>query len=342
MPVKKGKSNILMKKPTIKNNSVVSFLVGVIKGNMMSFRAAVFFIVLMIIFMIAKPDVFLSSRIYTAVFVSMPLIVFMTIPLVFVVASGQIDLSFPSVFGMGAWAFAASVAAGLSPVIGLIAALLTGAACGIANGLLITKVGLSPLITTLGMNFLLRGIIHVGRAGHGISVAQLAGTPFYNVLVGRLGKLPIQMIWAFLFTFIGWLLYSRHRFGGHIRCVGDNQDSSREMGIRVDRVKTLAYVYVGIGASIAGVFSTLILYTFYPTAGAGYLLPVLASVFIGGTPTWGGVGTILGGFIGALDICFIETGIITIGFTGFWTQVFFGFIIILSLIMHRGYKRAKY
>lgn len=329
-------------KLTIKNNSVVSFLAGVIKDNMMPFRAAVFFIAMMAIFMIAKPDVFLGFRIYTAVFVSLPLIVFMTIPLVFIISSGQIDLSFSSVFGMGAWAFAASVAAGLSPVIGLIAAVLTGVACGMANGLLITKVGLSPLITTLGMNFLLRGIIHVGRAGYGLSVVQLAGTPFYNVLVGRLGALPIQMIWALLFTFIGWLLYSRHRFGSHIRCVGDNQDSSREMGIRVDRIKILAYVYLGIGASIAGVFSTLILYTFYPTAGAGYLLLVLASVFIGGTPTWGGVGTIFGGLIGALDIAFIETGIIAIGFTGFWTQVFFGLIIVLSLIMHRTYKRAKY
>lgn len=308
----------------------------------MPFRAAVFFIAMMAIFMIAKPDVFLGFRIYTAVFVSLPLIVFMTIPLVFIISSGQIDLSFSSVFGMGAWAFAASVAAGLSPVIGLIAAVLTGVACGMANGLLITKVGLSPLITTLGMNFLLRGIIHVGRAGYGLSVVQLAGTPFYNVLVGRLGGLPIQMIWALLFTFIGWLLYSRHRFGSHIRCVGDNQDSSREMGIRVDRIKILAYVYLGIGASIAGVFSTLILYTFYPTAGAGYLLLVLASVFIGGTPTWGGVGTVFGGLIGALDIAFIETGIIAIGFTGFWTQVFFGLIIVLSLIMHRTYKRAKY
>lgn len=331
-----------MKKPTIKNNSVISFLVGVIKGNQMPFRAAVFFVILMTVFIIGKPDVFLSTRIYTAVFVSLPLIVFMTIPLVFIIASGQIDLSFASVFGIAAWAFAASVAAGLSPVIGLMAALLTGVVCGIVNGLLVTKVGLSPLVSTLGMNFLLRGIIMVGRQGHGISLAQLAGTPFYNVLVGRLGGLPIQMIWGLLFTFIGWLLYSRHRFGGHIRCIGDNQDSSREMGIRVDRIKTLAYVYLGIGAALAGVFSTLILYTFYPTAGQGYLLLVLASVFIGGTPTWGGVGTIWGGFIGALDIAFIETGIIAIGFTGFWTQAFFGLIIVLSLIMHRTYKRAKY
>lgn len=331
-----------MNKATTKNNSAISFLVGVIKDNMMPFRAAVFFIALMTIFIIAKPDVFLSSRIYMAVFVSLPMIVFMSIPLVFVVSSGQIDLSFPSVFGMSAWVFALSVAAGLSPVIGLMAALLTGVACGTVNGLLITKVGVSPLICTLGMNFLLRGIIMVGSKGWPISVTQLMGTPFYNVLVGSLGKLPIQMIWALLFTFIGWLLYSHHRFGSHIKFVGDNQDSSREMGVRVEQIKILAYVCLGIGASLAGVFSTLILKTFYPVAGGGYLLTVLASVFIGGTPTWGGVGTILGSFIGALDIAFIETGIIAIGFTGFWTQVFFGLIIIMSLIMHRGYKRAKY
>lgn len=331
-----------MNKPTIKNNSAILFFGGVIKDNMMPFRALVFFIIMMTVFIIARPDIFLSWRIYTAVFVSLPLIIFMTIPLVFVISCGLIDLSFPSVMGMSAWVFAASVDAGLSPVIGLIAALLAGVACGIVNGFLITKVGLSPLISTLGMNYLLRGIIHVGREGHGITVTQLMGTPFRNVLVGRLGLLPIQMIWALLFVFIAWLLYSRHRFGAHIRFVGDNQDSSREMGIRVEQVKTLSYVYIGIGATLAGVFSTLILNTFYPTAGQGYLLAVLASVFIGGTPTWGGVGTIMGGFIGALDIAFIETGIIAIGFTGFWTQVFFGLIIILSLIMHRGYKRDKY
>ncbi|MBA7477743.1 Ribose import permease protein RbsC [subsurface metagenome] len=331
-----------MNKPAIKSNSAISFLVGVARDNMMPVRAAAFFIIMMTVYIIARPDVFLSSSIYTAVFVSLPAMVFMVIPMVFIITSGQIDLSFPSVFAMGGWVFALSVNAGLSPVIGLIAALLTGVACGTVNGLLITKVGVSALICTLGMNFLLRGIIMVRLQGYDISVVQLTGTPFSNVLVGNLGGLPIQIIWALLFTFIGWLFYSRHRFGGHIRCVGDNPDSSREMGIRVEQTKTLAYVCIGIGASLAGVFSTVIMKTFYAVSGQTYLLPVLAGVFIGGTPTGGGVGTILGGLIGALIITFIETGIIAIGFTGFWTQLFYGLIIILSLIMHRGYKRSKY
>jgi simple sugar transport system permease protein len=270
------------------------------------------------------------------------MIVFLTIPMVFIVVSGQIDLSFPSVYAMAAWAFAECVAAGLPPVVGLIAGLLTGAVLGVINGLLVSKIGLSPLITTMGMNFLLRGIIMVGRQGRELLITELRGTRFREVLVGTWGNIPMHMIWAVLFTIMGWLLFRRHRFGDHIRFIGDNQDSAKEMGIPVDRVKIMSFVYMGIGAAIAGMISTSLLYDFYTTAGSGYLLVVLASIFIGGTPTWGGVGTIIGAFIGALDISFIESGVIAMGFSGFWTQLFFGLIIILSLVLHRSYKKSKY
>ena len=71
-----------------------------------------------------------------------------------------------------------------------------------------------------------------------------------------------------------------------------------------------AFVFVGLGAALAGVFSTMINFTWWPTSGDGYLLPALASVFVGGTPTWGGIGTVVGGAIGALTVSFIQTGIV--------------------------------
>ena len=166
---------------------------------------------------------------------------------------------------------------------------------GLVNGFLVTKVKLSSLVATLGMNFLLRGLIYIGRQGYGITTSQLRDTPFFNFFVGDLNGFPVHMIWGILFAVVGWLLFSRHRFGAQVAVVGDNQDSAREMGINVDRVKTTAYVYMGLAAAIAGLFSTLINATFYPTTGDGYLLPVLAAVFVGGTPTWGGVGTVVGG-----------------------------------------------
>ncbi|MFX8844709.1 hypothetical protein ABTM93_19890, partial [Acinetobacter baumannii] len=83
-----------------------------------------------------------------------------------------------------------------------------------------------------------------------------------------------------------------HAFGARVKAVGDNPDSAAQMGIPVKRVRIATFVYVGIGAGFAGVFTTLVNFTWWPTTGDGYLLPAIASVFVGGTPTWAGVGTI--------------------------------------------------
>jgi ribose/xylose/arabinose/galactoside ABC-type transport system permease subunit len=312
-----------------------SFAANFIQKNRRPLSALVFFVVLLTVFIFANPRLFLSSGIYNAVFVSLPISIILVVPMVFIITSGEIDLSFPSVIGMSAWAFAAAIRAEWNPFLGIGAALMVGVLAGFVNGILVTRVKLSSLVATLGMNFLLRGLIHIGNQGYGISVSSLTDTTFYQVMVGKIGGLPVQMIWGLLFAVIGGLLFGRHRFGAQVCAVGDNQDSSREMGINVARTKSMAYVYMGIAAALAGVFSVLINTTFYPTTGDGYLLSTLAAVFVGGTPTWGGVGTVFGAVIGAFIVGFIETGIIASGLTGFYTQFFYGLIIILSLISHR-------
>ena len=319
----------------------VSPLTRFIRSNRRPISALVFFVVLIACFTAANPRLFTNPQIYNAVFVSLPISIILVVPLVFIVTAGEIDLSFPSVVGICAWAFAAGTRANWNPLLCVAAALLVGVISGLVNGLLVTRVRLSSLVATLGMNFLLRGLIHIGNQGYGISVTQLRDTSFSNFFIGDINGFPVQMIWGTLFAAIGWLLFSRHRFGAQIAVIGDNQDSAQEMGINVERMKTMAYVYMGIAAAVAGVFSTLINSTFYPTTGDGYLLSVLAAVFVGGTPTWGGVGTVVGGVIGAFIVGFIETGIIASGLTGYYTQFFYGLIIILSLISHR-FNQGRY
>jgi simple sugar transport system permease protein len=107
------------------------------------------------------------------------------------------------------------------------------------------------------------------------------------------------------------------------------------MGINVRRTRVLLFLFVGIGAALAGVFSVLINFVWWPTTGDGFLLPGLAGIFVGGTPSWGGVGTVVGGALGATIVSIIETGVIAAGLTGFYTQFFYGLVIILSLIGHR-------
>ncbi len=293
------------------------------------------FVVMIAAFMAASPAVFLSWPIYNSVLVTLPVALCLVVPLVFVVTVGEIDLSFPATMGFSAWAFALVVHAGMSPLLGIAAALLTGMALGACVGGLVVSAGLSSLIATLGMNFMLRGLIMIVTQGKSIALLELQDTSVGAAFAGQIFGVPVQIFWALAFVGVAGLLFNGHRFGARVRAVGDNPDSATEMGVNVSRVRILTFVFMGLGAALAGVFSTMVNYTWWPTTGDGYLLPAIASVFVGGTPTWGGVGTIAGGAIGALIVSFIQSGIVAAGLSGFYVQFFNGLIIILALLGHR-------
>ncbi len=293
------------------------------------------FAVMMLIFMIAAPDVFTQWPTYNSVLVTLPVALFLVVPLVFIVVSGEIDLSFPATMGFAAWIFALAVQAGIHPFLAMIGGVLTGMALGFGTGAIVVYAGLSSLVATLGLNFLIRGLILILTEGKTISLLQLRDSWVYTVFSGQLWGVPVQVLWALLFVVFSIFLFNRHRFGARVRCVGDNPESAAQMGINTKRVRVMTFVFMGLGAGLAGVFSTMINFTWWPTAGEGYLLPTLAAVFVGGTPTWGGIGTVAGGALGAGIVSFIQTGIVASGLSGFYVQFFNGLIIILSLLGHR-------
>ena len=293
------------------------------------------FVIMIAIFMAASPSVFLHWPIYDSVLVTLPVALCLVVPLVFVVTVGEIDLSFPATMGFSAWTFALFVHFGLSPFLGIVAALATGMALGACVGALVVTAGLSSLIATLGMNFMLRGFIMIVTQGKSIALLELQDTTAGALFAGEIDGVPVQIFWALGFVIFAALLFNHHKFGARVRAVGDNPDSAGQMGINVARVRILTFVFMGLGAALAGVLSTLVNFTWWPTTGDGYLLPAIASVFVGGTPTWGGVGTIAGGAIGALTVSFIQSGIVAAGLSGFYVQFFNGLIIILALLGHR-------
>ena len=293
------------------------------------------FVVMMAVFMAANPHVFSQWNIYRSVLTTLPVALFLVVPLVFVVTAGEIDLSFPATMGFSAWIFALVVHAGFTPYVGVVAGIGTGMILGLIVGSIVVYFKLSSLVATLGMNFVLRGVIQIANEGMPIALTSLSESSLKRIFSSIVFGVPTQALWGLAFVIFAALLLNRHRFGIHVKIVGDNPDSARQMGIDVDWVRVKTFIFVGIGAAFAGIFSTLINFTWWPTAGEGYFLPVLASVFVGGTPTWGGVGTVAGGAIGALIVAFIQTGVVGAGLSGFYVQFFDGVIIILALIGHR-------
>ncbi|MEL7235332.1 MAG: ABC transporter permease, partial [Chloroflexota bacterium] len=206
------------------------------RNNRRVLTSAGFLAVMLVIFTFANTSVFTSFTTYRSVMISLPVSIFVVIPLVFVITAGEIDLSFPSVVGVSAYSFAFIVDAGGNPFLGILAALVVGTLLGYLNGVLVVHVGLSALVATLGMNFLLRGFINIMVEGFSIAIPELRGTFAHTLLTGDpIFGIPNQMLWAIAFSIVGLYLYNYHIFGVRVHCVGDHPGSAAEMGINVDR-----------------------------------------------------------------------------------------------------------
>jgi simple sugar transport system permease protein len=292
-----------------------------------------------VLLVVGNPLVFTNPYAYTSVMTStLPTILLLATALIFTTTSGVLDLSYASTIGIGAWAFAYLAASGYSPWLGVGLAVILGISVGLLNSVLVLYFRLTPLIATLGMLFLVRGFVNILSNGKSIPLAFIQDTGFYQVCCGKIGIFPLQMLWALLFALITWVIYSHHRFGKHIHIIGDNEESAREMGIPINRVKTFPYVYTGIASALAGVFIATILNTFWPNTGEAYMLPTLSAIFVGGNPLVGGMGTVVGAIIGSFTTSFIETGIIAAGFDEFYTRFVHGVVLIVSLL---GFRTAR-
>jgi simple sugar transport system permease protein len=293
------------------------------------------FIAMWIFFIVMAPDTFLSSRIYYAFMSTIPFFAMMAMPLTIIVIAGEMDLSFTSIMAMGMVMFLLTYDATQNVWLGFIAALLTGLFIGWLNGIIVVKFGIPSLVATIGTQFFWRGAVLVLSQGKSGTLVYTKDTLLHPLLVGKIGGFfPVQMLWLILIAVISWVLLNRHRFGAHIYLIGDNANSAELMGINIGRTRILAFMMVGVVSAFAGVVASLHVTYFWPSLGEGYLLRTLASVFLGGTSVFGGVGTILGTFIGAFMIGAIEAATVAIGWTGFLTQLIYGLIIVLSVIMH--------
>ncbi len=300
------------------------------------------FITLWIIFIVSAPETFLAPRIYSAFMASIPFFAIMAIPLTIVVIAGEMDLSFPSIMAMGMVAFSFTYNGTvfidnvtIRVFLAIIAALLAGTIIGWINGLIVVKFGIPSLVATIGTQFFWRGAVLVLTQGSNFTLSYIKQTFLYPALVGKIGGfLPMQMVWLIVISILGWVLLNRHKFGAHIYLIGDNVKSAELMGVNTGRTRIQAFMLVGLISAFAGVIASFYVAYFWPSLGDGYLLSTLASVFLGGTSVFGGVGTILGSFLGAFIIGAIEAATVAVGLTGFWTQLIYGFIIVLSVIMH--------
>ncbi|MGA9159758.1 MAG: ABC transporter permease [Actinomycetota bacterium] len=292
------------------------------------------FVLLWIAFIVLAPDTFLDNRIYVSFAQTTPYFALPALALTMVIVSGDIDLSFPSIMGLGMVGFVAVERTMGNVELAVLAALAVGALAGLLNGAIVTLIGIPALVVTIGTQFLYRGLTLALVSGKSYALVEARDSTAFRVLDGRLAGVPMQFVWLVLAAIGTWVLLFRHRLGQNGHVIGDNRSAAQLMGIPIRRTRTMMFVLVGIYSALAGVMQSIQVSNFYPQIGAAYLLPALAAVFVGGTSVFGGRGTVWGTFIGAFMIGAIQAGIVAMGIAAFWTEVIYGGIILAAVSIH--------
>lgn len=284
-------------------------------------------------FVLAAPAVFTNIDIYKAFAQTTPQFGIIALALTFVVITGEIDLSFPSIMALGTAAFCLLAQAGVPWPIALLGAFVVGAICGWINGTLVARLNIPSLVITIGTSFLFRGLELVLMNGTGVPLTADQYPALHAIFREPVWGVPVQSLWMIAVGIALWLLLNRSRFGAHVFLVGDNPTSARLMGVDVVRVKTRAFTLVGVIAVLAGIMTSIYGYYFWPTTGDGFLLNTIASVFLGGTSVFGGTGSIVGSFVASYIIGAINAGIVSAGINAFYTQLCFGLVIVVSVVL---------
>lgn len=252
----------------------------------------------------------------------------------FVILTGGIDLSVGSILALSSALLASMISSGMNPEVAIVFSALIGLGLGIINGVIIAYGKVAPFIATLATMTIYRGATLVYTNGNPISGLS-DETFFIGLGQGDVGGLPIPAIIMMIAFFILYFVLTKTPLGRQTYAVGGNEKVSYIAGIKIDRVKIVAYAITGLLCALAGAVLTSRLNSAQPTAGTGYELDAIAAVVLGGTSLAGGKGRITGTLIGALIIGTLNNGLNILNVSSFYQQVVKGIVILLAVLMDR-------
>lgn len=291
-------------------------------------RYSIFLILLgMIAIASIVSPVFLSGRNITNIMRQMAVLSVISFGQTFVIAAGMIDLSVGSVMALAGMLSVAAFVMTESLPIALATALIVGAAAGLINGLVITKLKIPPFIATLGMLTAARGAALLYTGGQNIynvgDFRAIARTDFLG--------LPAPIFYMLIGAGILWYIFNHTKLGRYVYAIGGNEEAARASGVKVDRVKVAASVVGGLFVGIAGVLYMSRVSAGLPNAGVGYELDTISIAVIGGTSITGGSGSAGGTLAGALIIGVLNNIMNLLGVQSYLQEVVRGAVIIIAV-----------
>ena len=219
--------------------------------------------------------------------------------------------------------------------LGVAAAIGCGIFVGLVNGILVSRVQINPLIATLAMASIVRGIVLIASEGT-IYRAQGDAAGITAIALGRWRLFPIAGLFFIGAVLLGWLILRRMRFGHYVYAIGGSESASVLSGVPVGRVVLLTYALMGGFAAVSGLLLMARTGSALTNAGVGLELEAITAAVIGGTRLGGGSGSIGGTVLGVLLLGVIRNGLNLNGVSPFWQPFVIGCILLLTVAISRG------
>lgn len=303
-------------------------------------ETAVFFIILVIsvILSLATPYFLTSTNLLTTV-IGFSNDGIVAIGLTLVLVLGGIDLSIGAIIGFSCMVAANCFQIGLNIWVASMIAVIAGTMCGVANGFFISKVGLSPFITTLAMQGIVKGTTMLVTQGQSIPISKIPSFEFLGS--GKIVGIPVN-VWLFIvLAIISDILL---RYSGDLRkiyCIGSNEKASRLSGINVEKIRKRVYIFSAFLASIVGILMLARFKVSTPTTGTGAEMRAVSAAVIGGASLSGGQGSILGAVLGIIMLNILNNGLVLLNVSVYGQDLISGVILLLAVTLdHISHKKA--
>lgn len=304
-------------------------------------------IVCLFVFPGALDSSYLSVQTLTMVFSSAQILMLLAIGATMVMLTRNIDVSVGSTTGMCAVLLGIMLNDGYSLPVACLATLLLGMVAGFLNGVLVAWLKIPAIVATLGTLGLYRGVMLLWTGGKWIEglpadLKQLSMPVF-------LGISAIGWFTLVLVSMMAWLL-AKTAFGRNFYATGDNLQGARQLGVRTEMVRIMAFSLNGCMAALAGiVFASQI--GFIPNqTGTGLEMKAIAACVLGGISLLGGSGSVVGAILGAYFLTQIDSVLVLLRIPAWWNDFIAGLVLLgvlvfdgrLRVALQRNIRRQKY
>lgn len=219
---------------------------------------------------------------------------------------------------------------GMNPYISILLGLASGVGFGMINGLLVTRLKLNSMVTTIGMQGVYGGITLVITKGKAIT--QIPDSIFF-LGKGTAGPIPFPFIIALVIVAAALVFVTKTKTGRYIYAIGNNKPAAYILGIKVNNIRVLVFAIMGFISALAGMLSLARLGSAQATIGTAWPMNSIAASVIGGVLLTGGVGNPVGALIGAAIIGVISNLIVLIGVDIYWQSAVSGIVVLVAIAL---------